>query len=176
MPKGYGERCLDCPYMKNTVKEADKPLSMENNSSNILLIFQAPGETEWKEKMPICSKNSKSAAARIRNSLTRIGKSRINYNITNATQCLPGKSASGRDKKPVKAARKKCASWLKADIDSFEFQKIIVFGSLAKESIHSLGYGTDSRLIFLRHPSGGLSNNDLDLALSVYERSKKDNQ
>lgn len=165
MPKEYRGHCFDCPYIKNTVDEADKPLSMENNSSDILLIFQAPGESEWKDKNPVCSGNSKSAAARIRNSLERINKSRKDFNITNAVQCFPGKSASGRDKRPVIAARRKCADWLETDIKSFQFRKIIVFGSLAKESIDSIGYSEDSRFVFLRHPSGGLRNIDLDLAL-----------
>lgn len=167
MPTDYGVHCNDCPYKKIPVNAEEKPLSMENNSSDVLLIFQAPGESEWKKKAPICSENSNSAAARIRNSLSRLGKSRSNFNITNATQCYPGKLTSGRDKKPVKAARRKCADWLKADIESFQFRKIIVFGSLAKETITSLGYGTDNRFVFLSHPSGGLRNNDLDSALSA---------
>ncbi len=167
MPKDYGEHCIDCPYKKNSEKAEEKPLSMENNSSDILLIFQAPGESEWKKKAPICSKNSNSAAARIRNSLSRIGKSRTNFNITNATQCYPGKLTSGRDKKPAKTAQRNCADWLKTDIESFQFRKIIVFGSLAKETINSLGYDADNRFVFLNHPSGGLRNNDLDSALSA---------
>lgn len=167
MPNGYGAHCTDCPYNKNLEKAEEKPLSMENNSSDILLIFQAPGESEWMKKAPICSENNNSAAARIRNSLSRLGKLRSNFNITNATQCYPGKLASGRDKKPEKAARRKCADWLKADIESSQFRKIIVFGSLAKETITSLGYGNDNRFLFLRHPSGGLRNNDLDSALSA---------
>ena len=167
MPKNYGVHCIDCPYKKIPVNAEETPLSMENNSSDVLLIFQAPGESEWKKKTPICSEDSNSAAARIRNSLSRIGKSRVQFNITNATQCYPGKLTSGRDKKPLKAARRNCANWLKDDIESLQFRKIIVFGSLAKETISSIGYGNDSRFVFLVHPSGGLRNNDLDFALSV---------
>jgi len=153
--------------MKKDAREPDIPLAMENNSSDVLLIFQAPGEIEWSKKIPICSDSNNSAAARIRNSLNRIGKTRQDFNITNATQCYPGKSLNGRDAKPVKSARNKCANLLKNNIESSSFRKFIVFGSLAKESIEFLGFKNDNRFIFLLHPSGGLSNEKLDLSLSA---------
>lgn len=79
------------------------PISMENSSSDFLLIFQAPGESEWEKKEPICSEHCNSSAARIRNFLSRLGKSRYHFDITNTTQCYPVKLKSGRDKKPVTA-------------------------------------------------------------------------
>lgn len=171
MPNSFENHCKNCPYnpangyAESPGQRLPAPLLMEANSTDTLLIFQAPGADEWTERKPICSKNPKSAAARIRNSLERLKKSRTDFSITNSTQCYPGKRSSIRDKPPLKLARKCCSNWLKQDIEKFPFSRIIVFGAKAKSSITELGYASDPRFLFLRHPSGGLSNVLLDLAL-----------
>lgn len=173
MPTTFNEHCRNCPYSPeklDTVTPNNRPhapLYMEGNSSETLLIFQAPGFDEWEKRKPICSTNPNSAAARIRNALIRIEKPRTDFSITNSTQCYPGKGNFHRDKAPLSSARKCCANWLKQDIDAFDFSLVIVFGAKAKKSVTELGYASDPRFIFLRHPSGGLSNINLDNALRL---------
>lgn len=170
MPNNFKKHCNNCPYNPRngyatlSNGEPSGPLFLEANSERALLIFQAPGLEEWIARKPISSNNSRSAAARIRASLARLGKTRVDFSITNSTQCYPGKE-NLRDKPPLTSARKCCSNWLKQDIEVCAYSRIIVFGSTAKKSVIELGYAIDPRLIFIRHPSGGLSNADLDFAL-----------
>jgi uracil-DNA glycosylase family 4 len=167
MPSTRQTHCLNCPgwQSQNPANRTNQHLSKESNNSSVLLIFQAPGIDEWNSGQPVISQGSHSAAARIRNSLTRVGKSRGGFDITNCVQCYPGKSSSGRDKRPSEAMRRSCQSWLAPDIAS-HYQKVVVFGGCAKKSVLDLGYLiNDPRFIFLNHPSGGLTNLNLDNAL-----------
>lgn len=175
MPNSFENHCKNCPYNPvngysySPSQRPPAPLLMENNSARALLIFQAPGADEWAVRKPICSENPNSAAARIRNSLARLDRSRTDFSITNSTQCYPGKRNSIRDKPPLTSARKCCTNWLKLDIESLAFTRIIVFGTNAKSSVTELGYANDPRFMFLRHPSGRLSNSLLDVALKSIE-------
>ena len=162
MPSSYTSHCRLCPYYRC----GPQPLSMEwNPCSDVLLIFQAPGQQEWQNNKPICSTSRHSAAARIRDSLCRIGKQRQDYSITNSVQCFPGTYSSGRDKRPKARARCQCAHWLRADIGSTQWRKVIVFGAIAKKTVIGLGLPSYANFTFLKHPSGGLTNRDLDIAL-----------
>ena len=171
MLNNYFEHCINCSYnpkngfISTKVVRAQTPLAVENNCSKTLLVFQAPGKDEWSQGRPLCSENSRSAAARIRSALKRLNLNRHDFNITNAVQCLPNSAASSRDKPPSANAQSCCLIGLKNDIELIAYTKIVVFGSIAKKSIYKLGYCKDSRFIFLRHPSGGLSNEKLDSAL-----------
>lgn len=168
MPNFYGDHCFDCTHNKTAASletpQSELPLSMEKNSGNTLLIFQSPGIYEWKDKKPICSENNRSTAARIRNSLIRIGKCRTEFSITNAVQCFPGKYENGRDKTPSKSIIRCCSNWLKDDISSSDYKNIVVLGAVAKQSVEILG--KDERFIFIGHPSGQLKNTTLDDALN----------
>lgn len=172
MPDTFRDHCTECPYnptnehSESPINRPLAPLNMEVNATQTLLIFQAPGVDEWEKREPICNPKSNSAAARIRKALERTGQSRMGFSITNSVQCYPGKGASGRDNPPLSAAKKCCANWLKQDIEAFAFSRIVVFGSKAKESVTKLGYANDPRFRFLRHPSGCLTNADLDAALN----------
>ena len=162
MPSQFRKYCQQCPYRG---RYGRLPLSMEPNSCDVLLIFQAPGIDEWRQGHPICSANPRSTAARIRNSLSRIGKSRGDFSITNAVQCYPGRGSNGRDKQPRMKARRQCAQWLKGDIQACYWRRIVVFGAIAKKSVRSLGF-RGRRFRFIPHPSSGrLSNSRLDAAL-----------
>lgn len=139
---------------------------MENNGSSVLLIFQAPGEKEWETGRPISSTKSSSAGLRLHNAFRTAEKTRLHFNITNTVQCFPGKrevcdSEKPRDRPPTALARARCSKWLRNDIESYNYDRIVVFGSHAKKSVISLGYGESERFRFARHPSGGLSNADL---------------
>jgi uracil-DNA glycosylase family 4 len=166
--------CQKCPYHESGrlhVAPSNRPyssLEKENNGSDILLIFQSPGDVEWEAGLPL--QNFKNGAGlRLENSYRRIGKSRSDFDITNAVQCYQGKGANGRDKKPCKIAQEKCRKKLKIDIESKSYRKIIVFGAIARHQVEALGYSfeNDQKFKRLTHPSGGLTNIDLDGNLSA---------
>lgn len=163
MPSAFGNHCNECPYLRS--ENGNAPLSKEHNGGSILLVFQAPGVDEWSRRMPVCSEEARSTAARIRNSLSRINKSRADFDITNAVQCFPGKASSGRDKKPSEVARRKCEKWLQSDIFGSSYTKIVVFGAVARKSVSSALSSSSIPVVFIAHPSGGLKNTDLDSAL-----------
>lgn len=163
MPQNYRSHCNACPYNQG----GTRPLSMERSpNSDVLLVLQAPGKDEWKAKKPICSPSPHSAAARIRNTLNRISKNRSDFSITNAVQCYPGVGSNGRDKRPRKGAILQCSNWLKRDINSKPWRRIIVFGKPAKKVVRDLGFSSDPRFKFYRHPSGNLTNESLKDALN----------
>ncbi len=170
MPDIYGTPCEACPYRAGNrhYQRPGAPLSMERNDGATLLIFQAPGIQEWEQRQPLISDSPRSAAARVRNSLTRVGRERADFSITNTVQCYPGASArTGRDQRPRKAAHECCSAWLLQDIEQHNWEKIVVFGAVAKAAVRSL-FGDDGcpgNVVFVKHPSGGLTNEDLDDAL-----------
>ena len=174
MPGTFREHCCGCPYRCSDHLPPTKrrsPLSMEYNpDTTALLIFQSPGPDDWEKGRPICSDGQSSAATRIRNSVDRINRAdeinitRCDFSITNAVQCYTGKGST-RNKIPDRVAQGQCANWLKMDIVAHPWRRIVVFGRIAEFSVGYFGYGRDPRFFFLTHPSGGLSNDDLDAAL-----------
>jgi uracil-DNA glycosylase family 4 len=168
MPITYESHCTGCPYFHaahlssefRSVRSA--PLSKESRKAPVLLIFQAPGEIEWRTGAPISNPKPGSAGARLDKAFIAVGKTREDFDITNTVQCFPGKhTATARDKPPTAAARSHCSNWLRDDIAGGVYTRIVVFGSHAKKAVHRLGYKDDSRFHFVKHPSGGLSNAEL---------------
>lgn len=161
--------CNGCPYnpsgSPNSCNggQTREPLTKEDNRSRCLLILQAPGEKEWAERKPLT--NPRGAGGRLQNSWLRLGKSRHHFDITNAVQCYPGKRSTGRDARPKGLAVRHCQNWLRLDIESKAYRRIVVFGTVARTSIERLGFKDDKRFVFLRHPTGGLRNGELDEAL-----------
>lgn len=169
MPITFGTHCIGCPYENAqhlhaaTRSTRATPLTMENNDGSFLLIFQAPGINEWSNGRPASSTMTNSTGAKLEAAFAHCGKTRADYNITNAVQCFPGKQEPKtgkrpRDKAPLAAARRHCGHWLRENITSHVYQRIVVFGSPARDAVHALGYVNDKRFVFVRHPNGGLSN------------------
>ena len=159
VPDRFESHCNACPYRRNMGNRVEPavtrlPLNMEyRHGTTALLILQAPGLHEWANRRPICSDDPHSAAAKITNSLERIGASRCDCSITNAVQCLPG--AGGRGERIETAAHGQCANWLRMDIEAHLWSRIVVFGRYAELSVRCLGYGLDPRFRFIPHPTGG---------------------
>ena len=179
MPIHYGCHCAGCPYQnadhlpKLFQKMRTAPLSMEENHAEVLLIFQAPGVNEWEKGKPVVSTKTGSVGVRLEAAFLRANRTRQNYNITNTVQCFPGKKTqnsgiTSRDVAPPAAVRFHCAEWLRLDLEAHNYKRIVVFGAHARKSVYKLGFGTDSRFHFLRHPAGGLKNIDLDRALDSH--------
>lgn len=163
MPSSYAD-CGSCPYMHGghlpgPVRALrNHPLSLEDNGSRTLLIFQAPGIDEWKMGRPIASGSARSAAGKLRAAFQRLGKTRADYDISNAVQCFPGKRApignnEPRDKSPSKAARDACAKWLQEDISKGSYTRVVTFGKHAEKAVKELGFKDDSRFVFAPHPT-----------------------
>lgn len=167
--------CSGCPYhvseplhVTTSTRPPYCPLQKEDNGAEVLVILQSPGEVEWEAGLPL-QNFVNGAGLRFKNCFQRIKKTRRSFDITNAVQCYQGKGARGRDKKPSIKAQEKCRQKLLRDIQSKPYRKIIVFGAVARKQVQALGYiaGDDPRITFLTHPSGGLTNVDLDTALST---------
>lgn len=178
MPETYGEACENCPYRRGNphYQPPGEPLSMERNDGRVLLILQAPGVDEWSCRRPAISQSPHSAAARIRNSLVRLGRTRADYSITNAVQCYPGRRPSSRrDKPPRKSARCACAAWLKEDILCHEWDRVVVFGRIAECSVREIfGNRCPDHVTFLKHPSSRrLPNREFDAALGCIPRAER---
>lgn len=135
-----------------------QPLSLEDNNSEVLLLFQAPGVEEWKSGKPISSASAKSAGSKLRAAFHSIGKARVDYNISNVVQCFPGKRApkendKPRDKSPPRTVCDSCSKWLQEDISKGRYKRIVVFGKCAEKAVKRLGYENDLRFVFFPHPT-----------------------
>jgi len=172
MPANFNnEICKKCPYcngkqMLNATLTS--PIDVENNNSNTLFVFQAPGIEEWNgvngKRAPIVSSNSHSAAARIRNSMNRKSVSRNEFDYAETVQCYPGKYTSGRDKKPRKGAINQCIKHLETVIIEGEYNSIIAFGKVACSSVQNIADKNklEISIIKAKHPSSGVTNQVLD--------------
>jgi uracil-DNA glycosylase len=163
--------CENCPYneqqhLNGTIYfNGGNRLNFENNNSETLLVFQAPGVEEWKNGEAIHRQvNKRATGSRIAKSWELTDRVRANYDITNVVQCFPGKYKNGRDKKPRKLAIKKCMENLSVTIAEKNYRRIILFGKVAQDAFEELdNLGFDEGIIErVKHPSGGLSNNDLN--------------
>jgi len=169
----YDKVCDICPYRKGMHLEGTiykniqyTPLKLESNSSRILLVFQSPGEEEWKNGKAILSisKQGGTAGKRIENSWNRTNMKRDDFDITNVVQCFPGKGLNGRDNIPQLMAICKCKERLEYVIKNGKYKKIISFGSIANEVISNIHKRNNSSFIHIQknHPSGGVTNDELD--------------
>ena len=144
------KRCNECPYhnqkhLIGTLFELWSvdylPLEMEDNGSDILLIFQSPGENEWKYGKPIYfdnMSNKNTAGARLKKAWDSNNKKRSDFNITNIVQCFQGKKSNGKDDENLNSeAKRHCLDYLIDDLKKFQGKgkKIIVFGYQAKQQV-----------------------------------------
>ncbi|MBV4429678.1 uracil-DNA glycosylase family protein [Clostridium tyrobutyricum] len=170
----YYQECKKCPYFgqshlsnNENVVRSFIPVKLEDNKSNILLVFQAPGINEWRTGLTIQPTRviGGSAGVRILNSWKRKGKVRANFNIVEAVRCYPGKNTDGRDEKPTKKAIECCSKILEREIKSRKYNEIIVFGTPAKNSIKSTSMynSIKNNIKYIEHPnSSKCSNSKLD--------------
>lgn len=157
-----------CPYYQPN----QTAIGYENNNSNILLIFQAPGNDEWTgntmtgNKIPIDSNNSKSCANRMRKSFKRNKVFRGNFDIAEAVCCYPGKSQNGRDNKPWFSSMALCSINMVNILVKKRYQRIICFGDVAYDvvttAITQIVNWSGPNSTLAPHPSSGIKNAILD--------------
>ncbi|MGR5329437.1 hypothetical protein [Photobacterium damselae] len=170
----YDNNCKECPYyqqhhLSNSQHKTDRkdpPIMLENNNSDTLLVFQAPGKEEWevgKSIQPTVIKGG-TAGRRIELSWSRQGKKRDDFDIINSVQCFPGLDIDGRDNEPLSKARSLCGLRLNEVIQEGSYGTIITFGNNAKDAIAKISakIGPDSLIIEASHPNGGMKKNELD--------------
>lgn len=142
----YDHHCKDCPY-NNQKHLADStyflqnlsPVELEDNESNVLLVFQAPGIREWELGKPIqpTIKRGGTAGRRIEMSWERKHKKRRDFNIINSVQCFPGNAGDG-DKEPHPMAVCCCSKRLLQVLNSKNYTKVIAFGDIAFQVVSTL--------------------------------------
>jgi uracil-DNA glycosylase len=169
----YDEHCKNCPYNNqihlnngNKTDRKSPPIELENNKSDILLVFQAPGIEEWVVGKAIKSniKQGGTVGRRIELSWRRKGKKRNNFDIINTVQCFPGRKED-RDLKPDNMSIFYCSNRLENILKTNkQYNKIILFGEIAQSVgdnlIKKLKLEVD--VVKSKHPAGGLSNENLD--------------
>ena len=184
MPNDFNNKdCKNCPYCNgkhlNPPVNNCLPLSAELNDSNTLLIFQSPGFDEWtgnqgkNNHAPIISNKTSSTANRMRKSFERNETKRDSYDITEAVQCYPGKNISGRDKRPSITVIRCCSGHLAFDLGK-NYEKVVVFGKVAETAVNLVFKADENlakkyvgKIIFVPHPSSGLTNEELDKACKL---------
>lgn len=160
--------CTGCPYAMTPPVN----IRYENNGSDHLLVFQAPGYDEWNAKtlsggrIPIDSISSHSCAARMRNSFLRKGVLRTDYDIAEAVCCFPGKLSSKRDKKPKAKSISQCTVNMADLLNKKAYSEITCFGDIAfkvvTDAIATIPGWKGPTPSLAKHPSGGVSNAILD--------------
>ena len=169
---GYDSNCNNCPYKEqihlnneNKTNRENPPIELENHNSEILLVFQSPGTEEWEKGQAIqaVKKRGGTAGKRIESSWERMNKNRNDFDIINTVQCFPGNDG-GRDLKPNNISICSCSNRLKQILTTNKYSKIIAFGKIAQSVVKHLTNNPKikTEVIESKHPTGGLSNKDLD--------------
>lgn len=169
----YDDNCQNCPYCRQDhlvgtehfSERENPPITLEDNSSTVLLVFQSPGDKEWLVGKAIqpTKKQGGTAGVRIQNSWGRKNKSRTDFDIVNAVQCFPGNEGD-RDFDPNVMAICSCANRLRGILESKEYEEIIAFGEVAKQVVECLvkKLNFTPKVVPATHPNGGVKNADLD--------------
>ena len=166
----YDAHCNGCPYHKQqhlsstqTTSRISPPIELEENNSNTLLVFQAPGDDEWRIGKAIqpTIKQGGSAGRRVASSWARCNKKRSDFDIINTVQCYPGNQGE-RDISPNIIAICSCSKRLENTLQTKSYNKIIAFGDVAYQVISSIYKQNSVEIICGKHPNGGVLNNDLD--------------
>jgi uracil-DNA glycosylase len=153
------------------------PVGLEDNGSDILLVFQSPGEEEWNQGRPLrpTVKIGGTAGRRIEESWDRVKKQRnsqnpirTDFDIVNTVQCFQGKKPNGGDEEPDAMAICCCSNRLLAvlNLPQKRYTKVIVFGDISQQVMNSLIRRLSPQPIFVPapHPNmrkKGISTNSL---------------
>jgi uracil-DNA glycosylase len=129
-------------------------------------VFQAPGNDEWRVGKAIqpTIKPGGSAGRRIEMSWERSHKQRTDFDIINSVQCFPGNEGK-RDFVPDAMSIYSCSQRLENILKSHSYEKIVVFGDIAKQVIatNCKKLGIMTKIIIGTHPNGGVFRESLDV-------------
>lgn len=174
MPKNY-TNCSECPFnytqkekskiSANAMKTLELPLEKEDNGSEVLLVFEAPGFFEWRNRKPVFDSRddgmNNSAGAMFAKALENNNKLRDSYDITEAVQCFPGSQAKKKQTE-IDLASLYCITNLYNDLINPNYKKIVCFGEVASRSIRVITqiYPFSGKVIELLHPSAKENNQE----------------
>lgn len=164
--------CQSCPYLNQVqlpgelrTTRPEPPVELERNSSRTLIVGEAPGIEEWLVGAPFqaVTKIGGTAGSRLEQSWRRVGKRREDFDFINTVQCYPGKKGS-RDARPHPLALCACTGRLVSVLNAHRYERVICLGETAKEVVSHLRgvYDLSFEVILCRHPTGGVSNTQLD--------------
>ncbi len=175
IPAPYDTHCERCPYYNqihlanspHITERSEPPIGLEDNSSDILLVFQSPGKEEWKKGEPLqpIKNQGGTAGCRIKRSWERKGKIRANFDIVNSVQCFQGKNSTGRDAKLNTMAICYCSNRLLTILQRKNYAKVITFGKNAQQVLSSIISQLSPQPTPINHPhptSSKSSNATLD--------------
>ena len=137
---------LTCPFNVNNQntftnsrpKDANFPVMLEDNNSRILLVFEAPGFYEWKNKCPIYDsrylEKRDSAGSRMAQAFEDCEINRKDYDIAEVVSCFPGPQG-GIKQYEVAMASICCRKYLFDYIYNKRYDKIVCWGYIAHNSV-----------------------------------------
>lgn len=158
--------CEKCPKLvenRNQIVNGVGPAD-----ADILLVGEAPGETEDEEGEPFVGRSGE----KLDDALEKAGTSRKEVRISNVVRCRPPEN---RD--PTKQERKNCHEFLLSEIIAVDPDVIVPIGKIPSEEIldnsvaitkqageeHSITVGTvDYPVVLCPHPAAMFYNRDLE--------------
>ena len=154
---------LGCPFNINNKGsftnsrrgEVNMPLPLEDNNSNVLLVFEAPGYYEWHNRCPIYD----SSGSRMANAFESCGKIRTNYDIAEVVCCFPG-TKNKLQHSEVLLASTFCRRYLLNYVEKKKYHKIVCWGYIAHNNIIDIVKSIQIRdpyycpnIMFAKHPT-----------------------
>lgn len=151
---------------------AVRPIVSLARRPRIMLVGQAPGQTEVADSPPFAGRAGRTLFKWLAEAGIGEAEARDRILISAITRCYPGPAPSGRgDRVPSREERSQCADWLAAELRIVRPALLIPVGRLAIErffgprpldavvgSEHRVEHdGGDSVAIALPHPSGASS-------------------
>lgn len=137
---------LSCPFNINNPnsftnsrsKDCKFPLPLEDNNSNVLLVFEAPGYYEWENRCPIYDSRSigkkDSAGSRMAQAFESCDKNRTDYDIAEVVCCFPG-NVGVLNHNEILSASIYCRKYLLRCVEQKKYYKIVCWGYIAHNTI-----------------------------------------
>ena len=182
------EKChLNCPFNVNNrdftkarCKEVNRfPLEVEDNGSNILLVFEAPGYYEWINSKPIYDSRVEgkldSAGSRMAVAFETCNKNRNDYDIAEVVRCFPGRKSELKHTE-IESAAGYCQKYLLEELRRKKYCRIICWGTISHtciiDLIHSIQLEDPyycPNVIYAKHPTNEEnSQNNINHDVTLY--------
>lgn len=161
-------RCCLCEHEDPAVR----PILSEATAPRIILVGQAPGKSEIRNRRPFAGRAGKTLFRWLARAGLEEDEARQRVYIAAVTRCYPGPSPSGRgDRVPTPWEQALCRRWLDAELQVIQPALIIPVGRLAIDIFlgdrpladvighaHRLRHvGGETIAVPLPHPSGASS-------------------
>jgi uracil-DNA glycosylase family 4 len=138
-------RCPECPLVDQPFVPGNGP-----TQTDLVIVGQAPGDQEVDQRKPFVGPAGKA----LRRALDLLGVDHLSkVFFTNTVLCHPGKTRTGRDKKPPRAAIVACRERLRREIEETGPGWILAVGAVAGARVTGKGVVISrSRCSLLGHP------------------------